>query len=340
MRPRTLPASIAPVILGACAAWESMSRLGICSLVYPEPESCKVNTARLNILEARFWAVAALCALVALLMQIAVNYANDYADGVRGTDEGRSGGGAVDDTGRAPTRLVASGVPTNRVLAAAGISASLACLAGLAIVIMTGYWWLVLVGALCVVAGWFYTGGSHPYGYAGFGELAVFVFFGLVATLGTQFALAGEITALGWLFAVLGGLNAVLILMVNNLRDRTSDLAHGKHTLAVRLSESMANTLFVVTAIASMVLSLVALLLTVTIPGNGLSAVLEPAITAFGGTSIAVKAVMFVGMLASVVSGCCLIRRVLSLRWGSALRLAGMNTLIVPLTMMLMLCVA
>ncbi|NMM94178.1 1,4-dihydroxy-2-naphthoate octaprenyltransferase [Bifidobacterium oedipodis] len=340
MRPRTLPASIAPVVLGACAAWESMSHLGMCILIYPEPESCKMNAARLHILEARFWAVAVLCALVALLMQIAVNYANDYADGVRGTDEGRSEDRSENGIGRAPTRLVASGVPANRVLAAAGISASLACLAGLAIVVMTGYWWLVLVGALCVVAGWFYTGGSHPYGYAGFGELAVFVFFGLVATLGTQFALAGEITALGWLFAVLGGLNAVLILMVNNLRDRVSDLAHGKHTVAARLGEPMANMLFVVLAIAAVVLSVVTLLLAVNIPGNGLSAVLEPAIAAFGGGSIAVKTVMFVGMLASAVSGYCLIRRVLLMRWGSALRLAGMNTLIVPLTMMLMLCVA
>ena len=248
MRPRTLPASVAPVVIGAAAAWSSVRQLGACAPVYPAPESCTINRAAQTTLESRFCPLAILCALVALFLQIAVNYANDYSDGVRGTDEGR-GAASFATSGIPPTpaRLVASGVPPRQVLKAAGIAAALACLCGLSIVIITGYWWLLAVGVCCLLAGWCYTGGRHPYGYAGLGELFVFVFFGLVAVLGTQFVLLGTVTTMGVLGAVQAGLLSCVLLMVNNLRDVDSDRVHGKRTLAVRLGERRARILTVVT---------------------------------------------------------------------------------------------
>lgn len=257
MRPQTLPASVAPVVIGAAAAWTSVRQLGVCILTYPAPESCAINRATQATLESRFWPLVILCTLVALFLQIAVNFANDYSDGVRGTDEGRGTASsashgilpaAVVPSGRcddiaatpihAPARLVASGVPPKRVLAAAGGAAALACLCGLAIIAITGYWWLLIIGVCCLLAGWCYTGGRHPYGYAGLGELFVFVFFGLVAVLGTQFVLCGTVTATGVLGAVQAGLLSCVLLMVNNLRDVDSDRVHGKRTLAVRLGSS------------------------------------------------------------------------------------------------------
>lgn len=273
MRPQTLPASVAPVVIGAAAAWTSVRRLGVCALIYPAPESCAINRATQATLESRFWPLAILCALVALFLQIAVNFANDYSDGVRGTDAGRGSASpatpassssavlngtppvAVVASGmhdgdaatsiHAPARLVASGVPPKRVLAAAGVAAVLACLCGLAIIAITGYWWLLIIGVCCLLAGWCYTGGRHPYGYAGLGELFVFAFFGLVAVLGTQFVLCGTVTATGALGAVQAGLLSCVLLMVNNLRDVDSDRVHGKRTLAVRLGERHARILAV-----------------------------------------------------------------------------------------------
>lgn len=270
MRPQTLPASVAPVVIGAAAAWTSIRQLGVCALTYPAPESCAINRATQTTLESRFWPLAILCALVALFLQIAVNFANDYSDGVRGVDEGRGTASsaspasseshgilpaAVVPSGRcddiaatpihAPARLVASGVPPKRVLAAAGGAAALACLCGLAIIAITGYWWLLIIGVCCLLAGWCYTGGRHPYGYTGLGELFVFVFFGLVAVLGTQFVLCGTVTATGVLGAVQAGLLSCALLMVNNLRDVDSDHVHGKRTLAVRLGERRARILAV-----------------------------------------------------------------------------------------------
>ena len=131
---------------------------------------------------------------------------------------------------RGPARLVASGVNPKKVLAAAGISALTACLCGLAVIALTGYWWFILVGIACLVAGWFYVGGKHPYGYHYLGEVCVFVFFGLVATCGTMFALSGTISASGLLGGSAAGLVAVAVLCVNNLRDIESDRNHGKHT--------------------------------------------------------------------------------------------------------------
>lgn len=212
-RLKTLPLSIAPVLIGVSMAWRDAGEHRV--------------------------AVAVLCGFVALLLQIAANFANDYSDGIRGTDAGRSV--PVNDAGdsaisgktmpsRGPARLVASGVNPRKVLAAAGISALAACLCGLAVVALTGYWWFILVGIACLAAGWFYVGGKHPYGYHYLGEVFVFIFFGLVATCGTMFALSGKISASGLLGGSAAGLVAVAVLCVNNLRDIESDRNHGKHT--------------------------------------------------------------------------------------------------------------
>lgn len=257
LRPKTLPASIAPVLVGAAVAYRHINELNICTLVYPTPPQCVARGVLYSALLGRFWPVFVLCLAVALLLQIAVNLANDYSDGVRGTDEGRDADES--DSGRngrdaKPRRLVASGVPPKQVLRAAGVAAGLACVAGLAAVVLSQAWWLLAVGALSVAAGWFYTGGRHPYGYAGFGEVAVFLFFGLAAVLGTEYALTGAVDGLGVAAAVCCGLNAVMLLMVNNLRDIDGDRIHGKRTLAVRLGERRASVLLAVCCIIAWVI--------------------------------------------------------------------------------------
>jgi len=200
-RPRTLPAAIAPVAVGSGVA----------------------------AFEGSFLAAQALLALVvALSLQVGVNYANDYSDGVRGTDEERVG----------PVRLVASGAaePTAVKRAALGMF-GVAAVAGLVLVLWTQAWWLLLVGVAAIVAAWYYTGGRSPYGYRGLGELSVFVFFGLVAVTGTAFVQTEQLTALAFVSAVPVGLLASALLVVNNLRDRPTDEAVGKATLAVRLGD-------------------------------------------------------------------------------------------------------
>lgn len=201
-RLKTLPLAIAPVLIGASLAWRDAGERRV--------------------------AVAVLCGFVALLLQIAANFANDYSDGIRGTDAGRAI--ADEQLSRGPARLVASGVNPKKVLVAAGICALAACLCGLAVIALTGYWWFILVGIACLAACWCYVGGKHPYGYHYLGEIFVFIFFGLVATCGTMFALAGTITPDGLLGGSAAGLVAVAVLCVNNLRDIESDGNHGKHT--------------------------------------------------------------------------------------------------------------
>jgi 1,4-dihydroxy-2-naphthoate polyprenyltransferase len=199
-RPRTLPAALAPVLAGT----------GVAAYVGGE-----------------VWWKAALALLVSVALQVGVNYANDYSDGVRGTDEDRVG----------PMRLVGSGAAApGAVKAAAFVAFGVAAAAGLGLAVTTA-WWLVAVGAACIVAAWFYTGGTRPYGYAGLGEVMVFVFFGLVAVVGTTYVQT-ETFELATLCAAVGvGVLACAILVANNLRDIPTDREAGKRTLAVRLGD-------------------------------------------------------------------------------------------------------
>jgi 1,4-dihydroxy-2-naphthoate polyprenyltransferase len=215
-RPRTLPAAIAPVAAGTGAA----------------------------ALADGFLAWKALLALlVALALQVGVNYANDYSDGVRGTDAERVG----------PLRLVGSGAaPPAAVRNAALASFLVGALAGLVIALTTA-WWLVLVGAACVVAAWFYTGGRRPYGYRGLGEVSVFVFFGLVATVGTTFVQLKDVTLVAVLAGVGCGALACAILVANNLRDLENDRRAGKRTLAVRLGDQRTRWFYVLLLVSAFV---------------------------------------------------------------------------------------
>lgn len=185
------------------------------------------------------WKVAA-AFVVSLALQIGVNYANDYSDGVRGTDDDRVG----------PLRLVASGAASPRsVLAAALGSFVVAAIAGIALAATSG-WWLVLVGAAAMLAAWGYTGGPKPYGYSGLGEVFVFVFFGLVATTGSAYVQDQELTGLAIFAAVPVGLLAVALLVTNNLRDLPRDEAAGKNTLAVRLGDGVTRGFYVAIVVA------------------------------------------------------------------------------------------
>ena len=212
-RLRTLPLAIAPVALGTGA--------GIVAI----PDG-PWHPAR-----------ALLALVVALALQIAVNYANDYSDGVRGTDDHRVG----------PARLTGSGAAKPKhVLAVALSFFALAAVAGLALTIVTGQWWMLAVGAVAIVAAWFYTGGKHPYGYYGLGELVVFVFFGIVATAGSAYVQALTVNLEAWLGGVGAGLLACAVLMANNLRDVEQDRAARKRTLAVLVGPLAGRILFTV----------------------------------------------------------------------------------------------
>lgn len=217
-RPRTLPMAFAPVIIGSAAAFG----LGSFS---------PVN--------------AVLAALVSVLLQIGVNYANDYSDGIRGTDNERVG----------PLRLTGSGAaPPRQVKLAAFACFGLAVLAGLALTILSGAWVMLLVGVVCVAAAWGYTGGKNPYGYRGLGDVFVFVFFGLVATLGTTFTQANQLNGAAWVGAVSTGLIATALLMANNVRDIPTDSIVGKKTLAVRLGDRAARITYVLMLAAAVLL--------------------------------------------------------------------------------------
>jgi 1,4-dihydroxy-2-naphthoate octaprenyltransferase len=219
-RPRTLPAAAAPVLVGTGAA-------------------AQIDAAHLG---------RALLALgVALALQVGVNYANDYSDGVRGTDTERVG----------PLRLTASALARPASVKRAAFAAfGVAGLIGLVLVALTGQWWLLAIGALCVLAAWFYTGGKKPYGYLGLGEVGVFVFFGLVAVLGTTYTQAGRLTWPAWVGAVAVGLIACALLMVNNLRDVPTDALVGKRTLAVRMGDRRARRSYAVMVVLPVLLGM------------------------------------------------------------------------------------
>ena len=207
-RPRTLPAAVVPVLIGAaCAAGQP---------------------------SAVWWRTA--CALVvSLALQVGVNYANDYSDGIRGTDDVRVG----------PMRLVGSGAATPAaVKRAAFIAFGVAAVAGLIAAAATS-WWLLAVGAAALLAGWFYTGGPKPYGYMGLGELFVFVFFGLVATAGTTFIVTKRISRDSVVMGIAAGALACALLVINNLRDILTDRDVGKNTLAVRLGDQRTRWFYV-----------------------------------------------------------------------------------------------
>ncbi|MEV0703883.1 1,4-dihydroxy-2-naphthoate polyprenyltransferase [Saccharopolyspora sp. NPDC050389] len=179
---------------------------------------------------------AVLALLVSMLLIIGVNFANDYSDGIRGTDDDRVG----------PFRLVGSGsARPGAVRAAAWTCFGLAAVAGLGVVVLSGHWWLLAVGAVCIAGAWYYTGGKRPYGYAGLGELAVFIFFGLVAVLGTMYVQADAISGSGIGAAVGIGSLSSAVLVANNLRDIPSDRVTGKRTLAVLLGDRDTRTLYV-----------------------------------------------------------------------------------------------
>lgn len=183
------------------------------------------------------WTLTLLALAVAILLQIGVNYANDYSDGIRGTDEFRVG----------PARLTGSGlVNPKRVLATAVTFFALAAMCGLVAVVLSGQWWFLAIGAVAIVAAWFYTGGKRPYGYAGLGELMVFIFFGLVATVGTVWLQTNVHSQEAWFAGAGVGLFAVAVLLANNTRDIETDKLAGKKTLSVRIGDRASRILFVV----------------------------------------------------------------------------------------------
>jgi 1,4-dihydroxy-2-naphthoate octaprenyltransferase len=218
-RPQTLLLAIAPVAIGTGAA------------------SLELHTWY------QHWARAVLALIVALALQIAVNYANDYSDGVRGTDKNRVG----------PARLVGSGRAKPRtVLTVALVFFGIAAVAGLILVWRSGEWWLLAVGAVCIAAGWFYTGGKRPYGYYALGEVAVFVFFGVVPVAGTTYTQTHTVNIEAWLGGVAIGAFACAVLVVNNLRDREQDAVSRKRTLAVLLGNRGTRALYVVLMLVPM----------------------------------------------------------------------------------------
>jgi len=216
-RPRTLPAAVTPVLVATALA------------------GSQSNIVR-----------ALLALVVSLSLQIAVNYANDYSDGVRGTDTDRVG----------PTRIVASGLATPlAVKKAAFISFFVAGVSGLALAALSS-WWILLVGAIAIAAAWFYTGGKSPYGYSGFGEISVFIFFGLVATMGTFFVQTEKLTLNSFLVSVPVGALSCSLLAINNIRDREKDALVGKRTLAVRMGDDGSRFFFAMLLLIAHVVAL------------------------------------------------------------------------------------
>jgi 1,4-dihydroxy-2-naphthoate octaprenyltransferase len=280
-RPRTLPASLAPVLVGTAAGAATHG----------------IDVGRL-----------VLVVVVAIAVQVAVNYANDYFDGVRGVDTVQRAG---------PRRAVASGLVTPRaMLVAIGLAMTVAAGAGLALAALVS-WWLLLVGIAAFVALLGYSGGPRPYASEGLGELFVFVFFGLVATLGSSYVQHSQLPATAWVAAVATGVLAVAILVVNNLRDVPTDAIAGKRTLAVRIGEARTRRLFVSAIGLGLVLAIVGepvaarswwpLLAVLAIPlarepinavrGGGVGRALIPALGGTGKLELAVAVLLAAGLL-------------------------------------------
>jgi 1,4-dihydroxy-2-naphthoate octaprenyltransferase len=249
-RPRTLPAAIAPVVVATALAASDWN-----------------------------WFRAALALKVGIWLQIGVNYANDYSDGIKGSDTNRIG----------PTRLVASGLATaKQVKRAALISFAIASIAGLWLSLLTSPW-LLLIGVAAIAAAWGYTGGKNPYGYSGLGEVSVFIFFGLTATVGTYYTQTGQVTLVSVISSIPMGSLACALLAVNNIRDRAQDELVGKRTLAVRLGDTRARQGFVallalahLSALATLnpwaLLTLAALPITISISRSVLAGIKGPAL--------------------------------------------------------------
>lgn len=219
-RLRTLPLAVTPVLIGTGAA---------------------------HVIDVRFhWVLALGCLAIAVLLQIGVNYANDYSDGVRGTDEVRVGPARLTGAGKAKPRTVRNVAFTFFALAA---------LTGLVLVIRTQQWWMLAVGVACILAAWFYTGGKRPYGYYGLGEVFVFVFFGLVATVGTTWIQANAAPQEAWFGGVAAGLLACAVLTANNLRDIDQDRTAGKRTLSVLIGRRGSQVLFTVFVVLAFVVA-------------------------------------------------------------------------------------
>ena len=219
-RVRTLPLAFSPVILGSAIAG---------SIDGFDP------------------LIAFLALLVSVFLQLGVNYSNDYSDGVRGTDEFRVG----------PPRLTGSGtVEAKKVLRVAFGFFALAALSGLAIVVLTAQWWLLLVGVLAILAAWYYTGGKDPYGYAGLGELSVFIFFGPVATLGTSYAQTLVFQGDALIAGIGLGSLAAAVLVTNNIRDLETDKQAGKRTLAVFMGSKASKSLYLALIWLPMIMTL------------------------------------------------------------------------------------
>lgn len=220
-RLRTLPLAVAPVAAGAGIA---------------------------HMLQAFSWPLTLLALAVAVCLQIGVNYANDYSDGIRGTDAFRVG----------PARLTGSGlVNPKKVLATALVFFGFAAIAGLVAVVLSERWWFLAIGVVAMLAAWFYTGGKRPYGYAGLGEVMVFVFFGLVATVGTVWLQTEIQNQEAWIAGSGVGLFAVAVLVVNNLRDIPTDRLAGKRTLAVRMGDRASRALYIACVLLPFALPLV-----------------------------------------------------------------------------------
>ena len=238
-RPKTLGAAIAPVLVGSSIAYYEKSFDLTISL---------------------------LALMVSISIQIAVNYANDYSDGIKGTDDQRVG----------PVRLVGQKLASPKsVKTAAIIFFSIAALAGLFITILSNQWWFLLLGLSAIVAAWTYTGGPKPYGYAGLGELFVFIYFGLVAVLGTTYAQTLYLKPYFFLYAISIGLFASAILVANNLRDREKDKQNNKNTLAVKLGDQKTRNLYVLLMILPFILVLSLFIYNSINPGTRIGATIQ-----------------------------------------------------------------